>query len=178
MDGIKQFDDTNKTMYAFGRCHQFMKDFAEEQHMNYDLITQRVAALLHATAGGEVMGVEEAPEVVEEEEVIVPKAKKASKQTRWHCRLCGQNFNSKLAKGRHYYNAHAKQRGYWRRQKPVKKRLQLEANRARTAKARAALVAKRAATKGEKLPKQVQDALSRYNEAVAQEPVNGVAVGV
>jgi len=193
---IVKFDDTHKTFFLFGRIYQWVKDYAEANNMSNSVLGQRIAVLLHDAAGGEVLGAENSlpslfqesevdEEIVEEAEAEIPQpiSKAGGRRVdRPRCLQCGIDFPNKQAKARHYYQVHkkpaeAKARKLAKKQTRKVSAQRLASLRDRAAMARAAKAAKRAQTMPQQLPQQVRNAMAQYNEAVAQEPVNGVATG-
>lgn len=125
MNGITEFDSTHQTIYAFARCEQWLRDFTETHGLAYNVLTQRVAALLHSTAGGEVLGVEDnmpplrtdsttGSEATPEVEVVEHPHRKAQVKRKvgrpkgkFVCVKCkNMSFTKFQDKQKHYYYVH------------------------------------------------------------------------
>lgn len=135
MNGITELDPTHQTIYAFARCEQWLRDFSETHGIPCDVLTQRVAALLHASTGGEVLGLEDSlsplsgdmptttgSETMEQVEVDERPHRKAQVRRKKHspihraavkaakaavaCVLCDMVFKDRKTKQKHYYYVH------------------------------------------------------------------------
>lgn len=120
MNGLTEFDTTHQTVYAFARCEQWLRDFSETHGIPCNVLTQRVAALLHSSAGGEVLGLEDnlpplrtdsstGSEATPEVEVVKrPHRKTQVKKKKFSCTRCDITFGTDRAYKQHYYQSHVK----------------------------------------------------------------------